>query len=169
MNKFSKKYHLLLTLFAVLFLLTGCNQSSDQREFEQAAFSLADGFTETNSRGEVINRDPDDWRIAPFFQGLIEIDPAFPNPVQSNEQITINRVVTGIESISGFRVLVFYANSNIQFIFDDFERPLSPGLRSIPLQAADIAQFAENPQGLYRLIILDVNENVISYGDIMIE
>lgn len=163
------KYYSSISLILILILASSCNQSSDQREFEQAAFSLPDGFTETDSRGEIINRDPDDWRIAPFFQGLIEIDPAFPNPVQSNEQITINRVVTGIESISGFRVLVFYENSNIQFIFDDFERPLAPGLRSIPLQAADIAQFAESPQGLYRIIILDVNENVISYGDVMIE
>lgn len=159
-----------LFIASIFFLfLTGCNQSSDQREFEQAAFSTPDGFTSTNNRGEVINRDPDDWRIAPFFQGLIEIDPAYPNPVQSNEQVSIDRVVTGIESVSGFRVLAFYSSNNLQFIFDDFRRPLPTGLQTVPLQAADIAQFAENPQGLYRIIILDANENVITYGDIMIE
>lgn len=168
MNIFSL-YRLAVLILILFFANTGCNQSSDQREFEQAAFSIADGFTSTNNRGEVINRDPDDWRIAPFFQGLIEIDPAYPNPVQSNEQISIDRVVTGIESVSGFRVLAFYGNNNLQFIFDDFRRPLPTGLQTVPLQAADIAQFAENPQGLYRIIILDANENVITYGDIMIE
>lgn len=168
MNSKLKQFIPALLLLFIL-MMAGCNQSSDQREFEQAAFNEPIGFTETNDRGEVINRDPDDWRISPFFQGLVEVDPPYPNPALSNERLSIDRVITGIESVSGFRILAFYGTSDIRFIFDDFRRPLPTGLESVPLEPLDIAQFAESPQGLYRIIIMDANENVITYGDIMIE
>jgi hypothetical protein len=163
------KQSLAIFFHLTVILLTGCNQNSDQREFERAAFSMPEGFTETGPSGQVIDRDPDDWRIAPFFQGIIEVDPAYPNPVQSNEAISIYRIVTGVESVSGFWVLAFYDANNIQFIFDDLRRPLPTGGETVTLQARDIAQFQENPQGLYRIIIMDANENVITYGDIKIE
>ena len=158
----------ILTLSLLLFA-SGCNQSSDQRDFERAAFSAPDGFTRTNERGDVINSDPDDWRIAPFFQGLAEVDPAYPNPVQTTGQIFINMLMPGVESVSGLRVFAFYGPNNLPIIFEDLRRPLPPGLTSIHLSPLAVAQFPENPQGLYRIIITDFNENVITYGDIRIE
>lgn len=159
------------SLFFVLtlFLLIGCSQGSDQREFEQDAFREAEGFTETDSRGEIIREDPDDWRIAPFFQGLVEIDPAYPNPVQSNNQISLDLIITGVESVSGLRIFAYYGANNIRQIYEDPRRPLSTGLTSIPLNPLDIARLSESPQGLYRIIVLDANENVITYGDIRVE
>jgi hypothetical protein len=158
-----------LPLILLLFFVSGCNQSSDQRDFERAAFSEADGFTRTTGSGEVQSRDPDDWRIAPFFQGLIEVDPAYPNPVLSNDQVVINLIITGVESVSGLWVFAYYGPNDIRELFQDDRRPIPPGATTIRLNPLTIARFPENPQGLYRIVITDATQNVITYGDIMIE
>jgi len=152
-----------------LFLIAGCNQSSDQRDFEREAFNLPEGITETSNNGTVENSDPDDWRIAPFFQGVVEVDAAYPNPVLSSEQVSLDVVVTGVESVSGLRVYAYYGDNNIRPVFQDLRSPVPPGLTSLPLSPLDIAQFRENPQGTYRIVVVDANENVISYGDIRVE
>jgi len=154
-----------------LFLIAGCNQSSDQRDFEREAFNLPEGITETSNNGTVVNgnSDPDDWRISPFFQGVVEVDPAYPNPVLSSEQVSLDIVVTGVESVSGLRVYAYYGDNNIRPVFQDLRSPIPPGLTSLPLSPLDIAQFRENPQGTYRIVVVDANENVISYGDIRVE
>lgn len=63
---------ILLAAFGSI-LLTACGQDDDQRDFENEAFSLPEGFTETDGSGQIVdeNEDPDDWRTAPFFQGLV--------------------------------------------------------------------------------------------------
>jgi hypothetical protein len=165
---FYKKRFFILPIF-MLLLVTGCNQSSDQRDFERAAFSLPDGITETSGNGTVGNSDPDDWRISPFFQGVVQIEPAYPNPVLSSDQISLDVIITGVESVSGLLVYAFYGDNNVRPVFEDFLRPIPPGLTSLPLSSLDIARFRENPQGTYRIVLLDANENVISYGDIRVE
>jgi hypothetical protein len=160
---------LLLAVLISLFLIAGCNQSSDQRDFEREAFNLPDGITETSNNGSIVNSDPDDWRIAPFFQGVVEVDPAYPNPVLSSEQVSLDVVVTGVESVTGLRVYAYYGDNNIRPVFQDLRSPVPPGLTSLPLSPLDIAQFRENPQGIYRIVLVDASENVISYGDIRVE
>lgn len=162
------------TVFVSIFIISisvlwGCNRSSDQRKFEQEAFSIPERITETDDSGNVINRDPDDWRISPFFQGVVEVDPAYPNPVLTNELVRINRIITGVESVSGLRVFVFYESGNIRLIEEDIRNPLPPGIGITTLEPNLIAEFPENPQGLYRIVITDVSENVITYGDIQID
>ena len=161
----------LITLFTFSFLLAACSTNDSQREFEREAFTLPDGFTRTNDRGQVVNEqvDPDDWRIGPFFQGLAVVDPAFPNPVLTNGRLTINLQVTGVDAVSGVRVFVFHDLNNFGFLYEDLRTPLPPGLISINLNPLDIARFRENPQGLYRVIVEDFRRNVITYGDIKIE
>ncbi|PKD45020.1 hypothetical protein [Rhodohalobacter barkolensis] len=153
----------------MLLLVTGCNQSSDQRDFERAAFSLPEGITETSGNGTVINSDPDDWRISPFFQGVVQIDPAYPNPVLSSNQVSLDVIITGTDAVSELIVYAYYGNNNVRPVFEDFRAPVPTGLTSLPLSPLDIARFRENPQGTYRIVLLDGNENVISYGDIRVE
>tara|TARA_R100001143_G_C3361367_1_gene137088 strand:+ start:23879 stop:24394 length:516 start_codon:yes stop_codon:yes gene_type:complete len=166
----NKKYlHITLILALNLLILSGCNQNSDQREFEQQAFSEPSGITETDQQGNVVegNIDPDDWRIAPFFQGDIELLlPPFPNPVLSNGELKIEIQVNFLERISGIYIRVFRFSSFYQI--DD--RPQVPtGLTSFRIDANIIAGEISNPQGIYRIIIQDENENVITYGDVEIE
>lgn len=158
-------------VLVVCLLVAGCSSNDSQREFENEAFALPDGFTRTNDRGQVVNGevDSDDWRIGPFFQGLALVDPAFPNPVLTNGLLTINLQVTGLDAVSGVRVYVLHDFNRPTFLYQDFRTPLPPGLISINLNPLDIARIRENPQGLYRLIITDGRDNVITYGDIKIE
>ncbi len=170
--RLKQPYKLLLSFSLILSFLTGCSQNDSQREFEREAFNLASGgITQTNDRGEIIdgNRDPDDWRIAPFFLGLVIVDPAFPNPVQSNGRAFINIQVTGIDAVSGLRAFVLYDTSNIRFLHEELSSPLMTGLYTIPLNPLSIAQFQENPQGIYRIILEDFKRNIITYGDIQIQ
>ncbi len=166
---FDSTYLLILSfLMAFLFLSSGCNQNSDQREFEKAAFSEPTGITETNERGDIIgNEDPDDWRIAPFFQGDIElITPPFPNPVQSNDRLTINIHVNFIDRISGIYIRVYHFGS-IEPV--DQREQVTTGTTTFTIDPRIIAGGRPNPAGLYRLIIQDETQNVITYGDIEIE
>jgi hypothetical protein len=159
-----------LSLLPLLLLVSACGQSDDQRDFEASAFSEADGFTQTDSGGEVISSDPDDWRIAPFFQGVVEVDPPFPNPVQSTDQFTLNIWITGVEAVNGIRIYAFYGGNNIRLVYEDNQRPMPTGLANLPpISAAEIVELPESPQGLYRIIVLDGDENVITYGDIRVD
>ncbi len=163
---------LLHIVLVVCFIAAGCSQNDSQREFENDAFALPDGITKTNDLGEVINEqiDPDDWRVAPFFQGLVIVDPAFPNPVLTNGRVRINIQITVVDAVSGLRVFVIHDFNTFKQVYpDDPRAPLPPGLKSINLNPLDIARIPENPQGIYRLIITDGRDNVITYGDIEIE
>lgn len=158
-------------LFFTILWFSACSQNDDQRDFERKAFSSPGGYTQTDpNSGQVINEDPDDWRISPFFQGLVRIEPAFPNPANSDDEIRINFYNDGIESVSGLRVWAFYEeNGEIRPLGNnDVHGELPVGLQVINFEGTQVARFSENPQGLYRVILLDGNENVISYGDIRI-
>jgi hypothetical protein len=158
----------LLNLVLLMLFLSGCGQSEDQREFEREARSAPQGFTETNERGEIIdgNEDPNDWRVAPFYQGIINVFPAYPNPVLTNDRVIIEVQITGIDAVSGIHVYVYYGM---------YLKPLDAqtgdlfGLISFSLNPLDIAERPEAPQGLYRIIIMDSQSNVITYGDVKVQ
>jgi len=159
-------FHTLLVPVLSL-LLIGCNQNSDQRDFEQQAFSEPSGITETDQNGGIINRDPDDWRIAPFFQGDIElIQLPHPNPILTNQDLIIDIQVNFLDRIGGIYIRVFRFNG---FPVIDSREQVSTGITSFRLNPNIISGGVPNPQGLYRIIIQDDNENVITYGDIEIQ
>lgn len=164
--------------FAIAFLLiigyffTGCGQNDDQRDFENEAFSLDEQFTETEAgSGEVTSEDPDDWRTAPFFQGLVTVDPAFPNPVATSNQLNIEVHITGLDAVSGLVVWAYYENGGIKTLYSSTQNPVPPGLTSIPINPVELGQFntPESARGIKRIILIDNQENIISYGDVMVE
>ncbi len=159
-------------VFLFIFFAAACSQSGDQREFERQAFQLPDGITQTNGSGEIVNDnvDPDDWRIAPFFQGLVIVDPAFPNPVLTSDRLNLQIQITGVDAVSGIRIFALYnINQLSRPLYDDLRSPLPPGLVSVSLNPHDIAQTPENPLGKFRIIVEDRNGNIITYGDVKIE
>lgn len=167
-----RRLHLLTCCILVFILIAGCGQNRDQRDFENQAFNTPDGFTQTNASGQVEEEDPDDWRIAPFFQGMVEVRPAYPNPVQTTGQISIDVEITGIESVSGLRVIVFHhVEEVVEPIFVDQRAPLPPGLTVVPINPVELGRFnnVESALGLHRVIVMDGSENIITYGDIMVE
>lgn len=155
----------------LILLLSACGQTDEQRQFERDALSAPDGYTETNSTGEILENDPDDWRVAPFFQGLVEVNPAYPNPVQTTDRVNIEFTVTGIESVMGLEVAVYYQQGTLRTIYQEPSSPLQPGITLIQFQAAELGRFdsSESTIGLHRVVLFDNNGNIISYGDIMVE
>jgi hypothetical protein len=155
----------------IFLLIVSCNQNDEQRQFEREAVSLPENITETNENGSIVEgrEDPDDWRIAPFFQGVVYVDPPFPNPMLSTDRININIQVTGVDGVSGLNIVALFNENSFRPVYQDLRSPLPTGLTSISLSAADIAQFAENPEGLYRIIIEDRQGVIITYGDVRVE
>ena len=169
-TRFSTPYTAILLLSFIL--LAGCGQSDDQREFEREAFAPPNNYTETTDDRQVLSEDPDDWRVSPFYQGLVEVDPAYPNPIETTGQVNIDVDVTGIESVPGLRLIVyFHENNGSNLIYESNQNPLPPGLTPINFSAQELGRFdtTESQRDLHRVILIDNNENVISYGDIMVE
>lgn len=165
-----RRKKLLLTLLLAFFIVH-CSDNDDQRQFEREAMRAPDGITETDGSGALTgDQDPDDWRIAPFFQGLVEIDPAFPNPVMTNENVEIHIEITGIESVMGIEAV--WIDEPYFHILDEVEQaPLPPGLTVLRFPASRMGT-TTNPEsalGLKRVLIFDRNRNIISYGDIRVE
>ena len=163
-------------LLPLLFLLalTSCGQDDDQREFENEAFQLPEGITETSGNGEIISEDPDDWRTSPFFAGLIFVNPAFPNPVTIGDQLSLEIEISGIDAVSGLTVAVLIddaANAQFRSLYSINQNPLPPGLTSININPVELGRFnsPESARGIHRLIIFDNRQNIISYGDVRVE
>lgn len=171
MKRFNSIPPLFISLFLLVFL--SCTQSDEQREFEREAISLPENITVTSANGDIVEgqTDPDDWRIAPFFQGMIYVEPPppFPNPLLTNQRLNIQIHVPGIDAVSGLRVIALYNESSTRLLYSYPSSPLPTGLTSVSLDALDIARFRESPVGLYRLILEDFEGNIISYGDVRIE
>lgn len=175
-----RKGHIFLTilLFSGFLLITGCSKSDDQREFENESLSAPSNFTATPTAGEITNKDPDDWRISPMYQGQIMVTtdpssftPPFPNPLNYNDDITISLYFYGIDNINLIDIYVFRDNpATTERYVTTRENLPSAGLETIILKGEDISNSTGGSQaeGLYRIRIFDGRENLITYGDIKI-
>jgi hypothetical protein len=172
--------HFILYLFFLFctgcLLVAGCSKSDDQRDFENHALSEPDKITETENSGDIVKTDPDDWRISPMYQGLISIgtpdnQPPYPNPLSFNQELTINIYIRSIETLNRLEVYSFelpsQANSPAIAIREDIS---SPSLETITLSGQLISGSSGGSQaaGLYRILIYDGEQNLITYGDIEI-
>jgi len=161
-----------VTLLAVsILLLIGCGKSDDQKEFEEQAYSTPAGITETtaNAQQDPISVDPDDWQISPMYRGFVQFETLpYPNPVVRNNATRFDLNVTGIESVPGLFIFI-YDSASDRLIQEIYREPdsLPTGNKSITL---DTSTFPLNmANGLYRIILFDGRDNVISYGDIEVE
>lgn len=163
-----------LLAILLLFSAAACGQNDDQRDFEREAFSLPTGITETNDRGEIIdgNEDPDDWRIAPFFAGLFFFDglPG-PNPVAIGDRITFNISSPFIDGISFLEIIVLIQDGTTfqpRSVYGPASFDLSESISIDPVRFGRTGT-AESARGMHRIVLLDGRENVISYGDVLVE
>jgi len=160
------------TFIIFVLLLSGCSDNEAQQDFEDQAFnSPVESITETTIEGEVVEEDPDDWRISPFFSGLISVEPAFPNPVNNNTEFTVQIQISTIESMNGLNILAFDEERNLKTMAIDTRIPLPPGLLEIDVDPIRFTNTGvrTNARGLHRIFIFDLNDNLLTYGDIMVE
>ncbi|MFA5669162.1 MAG: hypothetical protein WC967_07955 [Balneolaceae bacterium] len=161
----------IITISVVL----ACSGNDEQRDFENAAYRSPSDITRTNIQGEVTSNDPDDWRIAPYFQGLVEIqplyNPPYPNPVTLGTSLHFEIGVTGIQPINGIDVQVRYSDNTWKNIHSSFNSTLPPGLTTFQIDPRTLGQFntPESAKGLHRIFFFDFNQRLITYGDILVE
>lgn len=157
-------------LLCSAFLVLSCTRNDAQRDFEKEAYSAPNNYTETTSQGAVKSADEDDWRTSPLFQGLIEIVPPFPNPVQTNQAVQFEVEVTGVQSINGLEVLVRLPDNSFRSLYQS-NQTLQPGLTTFQINPIEFALNGnpEGARGLNRVYIFNASSQMISYGDIMVE
>lgn len=163
-----KKISSLLLCLTLLSVLISCGGNDAQDSFEREAYKLADNITVTNFQGEVITKDDDDWRVSPFYTGIADISPAFPNPVPYVDTATLEVFINGspLSSYLELGYLDELGNWNqleVQESVGDFT------LNTFRINPVQFGANADLAKGLYRLILIDGNQRIITYGDIMIE
>lgn len=158
------------SIVLALLWMTGCSRNDAQQEFEQEAYTLPRNYTETTFQGEVVTTDEDDWRTSPLFQGLVSIIPPYPNPTGTDQVIKLGIEVTGVQSVQGFEVLTRFEDGSFRSLYQTPEG-LEPGFTEYQLNPLEFAQFGnvEGARGLNRIYIFDGRQQMISYGDILIE
>jgi hypothetical protein len=158
-----------LVLFGAVFM--SCGRDSDQEQFEREAFRPPENITRTNAAGEILSNDPDDWRIAPLFQGYVEINqPPFPNP-STGTVFTKYMLITGLDAVYGMQIYTRDELGRPYLIFEDNQRPLPPGFTEIIIEPARLSRSGlySAAVGLHRIFIYDGNNNLISFGDLKVE
>ncbi len=168
----NKKIKLLL-IAVVIGVSAACGVNADQRDFEQEALSAPEGITEMTVNGNPVEggeTDPNDWRIAPEFRGLIDVEtPAYPNPVNINRTFRINISIAGIQAVNGLYVYAFQPrNSSLIGPLYSEMQILDPGLKTITINPQAFAETGIGTDNLYRIIIYDGNRQIISYGDVKV-
>ena len=139
--------------------------------FEREAYSLPSNYTATNRNGSVVGgqEDPDDWRVSPYYEGLVYILPPFPNPVLANQRLSFELIVTGIDEVDGIRVHALYNGEDLSpALYQSAHGPIPIGLLSISLNPSELSQLGGDTDRLHRMLVLDSQDNVITYGDIKI-
>lgn len=157
----------MVTGLLALFLAAGCAKSDDQKDFEDQAFGTPQGITATDANGAIQSSDPEDWRISPLYQGRVSItSPAYPNPVAINSQLYIIINILGIEAIQGLEIYVYKTpGQSLNLVRSYDQSSISEGDMTIILNPAGFS----GTGGLYRVLIYDNQENLVTYGDVMVE
>lgn len=160
-----------LLLSFILFFLFSCTQSEDQQEFENNAFKTPSGITETNTLGEILSKDPDDWRVSPLYATTFEVfRPAYPNP-SVVKPFTIEFLISGIDAVPGLVGYVLRQDRSLSSFYRHPEQILPVGLITIEIDPSvfAISGVLSGSQGVHRVLFYDLNNRLITYGDVKVE
>lgn len=152
----------------LIILLVGCDTNEQQDEFFLESELLPDGITRTSESGEVLETDPNDWRVAPAFQGSVTVQPLFPNPVARGGLVTVTITDTFDDVIVG-GVFARGRRDNdptqpFRLGVDDSAGPvyvLTFNPTQLRVSAGDDAQ-------LFRIRVFTQDFRLITYGDVLV-
>lgn len=160
---------LLLAAFSLAAALAGCDTNEQQDEFFLESDLLPNGFTRTNEAGEVLENDPDDWRVAPAFRGAVEVEPAYPNPVARNGLVTLTIQDTFDDAITG-GIFVSGRIGNdpgqvLRLATDDSAGPVYV----LVLNPTQLRVTAGDDAQLFRVRVFTEDFRLITYGDVLVQ
>jgi len=163
-----------LGVFAVALTLGSCDTLQQQNDFRIAALAPPSGFTRTDEAGNTLGTaDPDDWRIAPIYGPAattsIDVRPLYPNPTNGSAVTLVINVRTG-GVVGGLRVDGYREREGqlpARFTLA-FEADARPGLYAITLIPAQEPAFTLGG-GLRRIVVYDGQNDVVTYGDLMLQ
>lgn len=158
-------------LFIAFLFFTACNLSKDQNEFEQQAYRTPANITSTNADGVILSTDADDWRIAPIFANTVEVfRPAFPNPT-INQTITIEFLVSGLDAVQGLIVYVLRKDRSVIQVYRHSANVLPTGITQVRIDPSvfSLSGSISGASGVHRLLFYDLQERIISYGDVEVK
>ncbi|MEX0773480.1 MAG: hypothetical protein WEB89_10595 [Balneolales bacterium] len=168
----------LLFLGMIILLSTslwgGCSRNEEQDQFEREAFRTSEGYTKTNSLGEIVgSEDPGDWRVSPIFEGYVNVHiRAHPNPVVIGDIVRIELELLGVDFINNLTVKT-YTDNNFNFPQElyYYENSSQHGFINMSFDPILLSpsNVASEARGLHRVFIFDQNEDLITYGDIKVE
>ena len=150
---------------AALFWVAGCDTQGAQDRFADEAARAPDGYTETNSSGEIINADADDWRTSPVYRGRITVDPAFPNPV-SAEIVSLPLTIIGFDGVRGGALTIrAYDVDRVSLIgLADPIEITGPGSYSFRFSTGRLTT-----KGMHRVFVFDLGGELVTYGDLLVQ
>lgn len=158
-------------LFVILALFAACGKDAGQEEFERQAFATPQNFTRTDANGQIVSEDPDDWRIGPIFQGLVEVNAVpYANP-SVGLQFRFELLITRLEAVSGLEIYSRDRFGRPFIVYTDNRRPLPPGLIDLLIEPSWLtpSRIYSEAIGLNRIFVYDGNGNLITYGDLKVE
>ena len=159
--------HFLLVLLvagAFAVLLSSCDAQAAQDDFVTEAGLAPSGITkilDNDFSGEICSEDPDDWRTAPVYNGVIVIDRgASPNPASST-LVTIELRVLQLDRVRGSLTLRAFGGGDTFMFLDTILDASAPGIYVLQFNSALLQE-----NRLHRVFIFDGLGELVSYGDI---
>lgn len=135
-----------------LLALAGCDATgtTGQAQFEtEAFFTTPDGVDST------------DWRVGPAFDARIQVQRRpDPNPAFSRETVTMQLYAP--TAPAGFGLYRLEADGRL-FLVDDAPGQSGPSFYTFSFFASEVS--ATGLSGVYRLIVLDGRDRVVTFGD----
>ena len=159
-------YSIIYTI--LYFSIISCASDDSQRKFEQEAYAKAENYTETTLNGNILKVDSDDWRISPFYSGLVNVEPISPNPVQYSNTTYLNVEIKGTP-VSTSIELGYLDNTNSWFPLETQIIEIEFYTITFNVNTRQLGSTAEQARGLHRLLLFDGNQRLISYGDLLIQ
>ena len=153
-------------------LTTGCDSQQAQEQFQQDANLPPSGIAVTDDGGTILDDDPDDWRTAPAFAGIVRFEPAYRNPT-SGDLITVPVIVQQFNALPGGLELRGLDDTGRLALLDDLPQATQPGAYTFVFSPAQFSITGNLPsiRGIHRVFIFGIQgtSDVISYGDILVE
>ncbi len=162
-------FHKRLLIFAgllagVLITSAGCDSQAQQDDFAAQASLPPSGFTATDTSGDVLSEDEDDWRSSPFYLGKVRVTPLYPNPGNIDFVTVPINILQFDTGAGGFSLRAYEAGSSQLILLDRLLAINGPGGYIMRFSPAIIGR-----KGLVRIFVFDGMNEIVSYGDLMIQ